>query len=150
MRFPNLTKAAIILLPGLLLSGCSWLGEMVGSGKTPPDEFVVVNKRPLVVPPDFQLRPPRPGAPSPQNIQPSAQVVNALFPNITSVPPAQSPGELALLENFKGGNANVRPQVDGDTDVVDKGLLLGEILALTPRRLESDGATIERLSSNPM
>ncbi|GAK34226.1 hypothetical protein JCM17846_26980 [Iodidimonas nitroreducens] len=129
----------------LALSGCVWVGELVGSGKNPPDEFVVVDKRPLVVPPDFQLRPPRPGVPVPQNIQPTAQVIDALFPGHTSVPPAPSDGEIAFLENFEATSPDVRSQVGGDTETVDKGPMLSELLSMEPRRLESDGATIERI-----
>lgn len=149
MTRATILRPLILSLSALAVTGCAWLGDAVGSGKHPPDEFVVVNQRPLVVPPDFQLRPPRPGVPSPQNIEPSAQVVNALFPNVTSVPPNPSAGELALLGNISGGNADIRPQVDGNTEVVQKGLLLGELLAMEPRRLESDGARIERIGSDP-
>jgi hypothetical protein len=34
-------------------------------GKRAPDEFAVVKRAPLIVPPDFDLRPPDPGAPRP-------------------------------------------------------------------------------------
>jgi hypothetical protein len=35
--------------------------ETVGLTRTAPDEFVVVSRPPLSVPPDFDLKPPRPG-----------------------------------------------------------------------------------------
>lgn len=139
---------ALIALMGL--GGCAWLGDAVGSGKHPPDEFVVVNKRPLVVPPDFKLRPPEPGKPSPQNIQPAREVVSALFPGVTEVPPKPSKGELALLDQIASdGDSNVRSNVTEGTEVVEKGPMLAEILELPPRRLESDGATIEHVRSEP-
>lgn len=130
----------------LLLAGCS---SIFGGGKQAPDEFTVVNKRPLVVPPDFQLRPPEPGKPSPQNIQPAREVVSALFPDRTEVPPELSRGEQALLANVTPGEADVRSRVGDGTEVVDKGLLLPEILSSGPRSVESDGATIRRLGSEP-
>ena len=34
-------------------------------GKRSPDEFAVVSRAPLIVPPDFELRPPRPGESAP-------------------------------------------------------------------------------------
>ena len=132
------------------LSGCAWLGDAVGSGKHPPDEFAVVNKRPLVVPPDFKLRPPEPGKPSPQNIQPAREVVSALFPGVTEVPPRASKAELALLKEIQGkSDSNVRSNVTAGTEVVEKGPMLAEILDLPPRRLESDGASIEHVRSEP-
>ena len=43
-----------------------WAGfDALGMGKRSPDEFAVVKRAPLIVPPDFDLRPPEPGAPRP-------------------------------------------------------------------------------------
>jgi len=44
-----------------------------------PDEFRVVTKAPLVVPPDFSLRPPAPGKPRPQELQPESAARTALL-----------------------------------------------------------------------
>ena len=35
--------------------------ETFGIGKRQPDEFQIVRRQPLIVPPDSTLRPPRPG-----------------------------------------------------------------------------------------
>ena len=48
----------IFLLNFLFLCSCSGVKEKVGMIKTPPDEFQVYEKKPLVVPPNFELRPP--------------------------------------------------------------------------------------------
>jgi hypothetical protein len=50
----------------LLLSGCTDLKRSIGLEKTSPDEFAVESRAPLTMPPDFQLRPPQPGATRPQ------------------------------------------------------------------------------------
>lgn len=55
----------------LLAGGCDTLKEQAGLTKRAPDEFTVVTKAPLVIPPDFSLRPPRPGIQRPQEVQPS-------------------------------------------------------------------------------
>jgi hypothetical protein len=47
-------------------------------GKRAPDEFAVVQRAPLVIPPDFELRPPRPGEPRPQTGTTSDQARAAL------------------------------------------------------------------------
>ena len=48
-----------------LLAGCG--GSKGGvMGHAAPDEFAVQRRAPLVIPPDFALNPPRPGAPRPQ------------------------------------------------------------------------------------
>ena len=50
----------------LLLLGCTDLKRSIGLEKTSPDEFAVESRAPLEMPPDFDLRPPQPGAPRPQ------------------------------------------------------------------------------------
>jgi len=47
-----------------MLGGCDTLRSTFGPNKKPPDEFSVLTKAPLVLPPEFTLRPPEPGAPS--------------------------------------------------------------------------------------
>ncbi len=41
------------------LSGCSGLGKSLGFSKNPPDEFKVVRRAPLTLPPKFSLTPPK-------------------------------------------------------------------------------------------
>jgi hypothetical protein len=52
-----------LLAPCLLLLACSGQDarETLGLTREAPDEFVVVSRPPLTVPPDFELRPPTPG-----------------------------------------------------------------------------------------
>jgi hypothetical protein len=58
----------LALLPALaLLAGCGdEMRKTFGLGKNAPDEFQVVRRAPLSLPPDFALRPPQPGAVRPQ------------------------------------------------------------------------------------
>ena len=50
----------------LSISGCTDLKKAIGLEKSAPDEFAVESRAPLEMPPDFDLRPPQPGAPRPQ------------------------------------------------------------------------------------
>jgi hypothetical protein len=54
----------LALLP---VGGCAQgsVQDALGMSKRAPDEFAVVKRAPLIVPPDFELRPPDPGAPRP-------------------------------------------------------------------------------------
>ncbi len=61
------------------LAGCQSTQKALGMSKVTPDEFRVVTKAPLVVPPDFALRPPAPGEPRPQELQPESAARNALL-----------------------------------------------------------------------
>jgi len=43
---------------GMTLMGCEGIRQATGAAKLPPDEFTVLTKAPLVLPPDYNLRPP--------------------------------------------------------------------------------------------
>lgn len=63
----------------LLVAGCgggNWK-QAVGIEPTSPDEFAVESRAPLTMPPDYNLRPPEPGAARPQerNVASKAQGV---------------------------------------------------------------------------
>ncbi|MBS0361264.1 MAG: DUF3035 domain-containing protein [Proteobacteria bacterium] len=66
-------------LTGSTLAGCASTRNALGMNKVTPDEFRVVTKAPLVVPPDFALRPPAPGKPRPQELQPESAARTALL-----------------------------------------------------------------------
>ena len=59
---------ALLLASQLVLAACAGgsVQRALGLSKRSPDEFAVVSRAPLIVPPDYELRPPRPGEPRPQ------------------------------------------------------------------------------------
>ena len=63
----------------LLLTGCSGAKEQLGLTRSAPDEFAVVKRAPLEMPPDYALRPPRPGATRPQEQATAEQAREAVF-----------------------------------------------------------------------
>jgi hypothetical protein len=65
--------AGILLVAAGLLAGCSEARQAMGLGKRAPDEFTVVKRAPLSLPPQYSLRPPEPGAPRPQEPSPTEQ-----------------------------------------------------------------------------
>jgi len=78
MKFNRLIVAtAMVAAAGL--AGCQSTQKALGMSKITPDEFRVVTKAPLVVPPDYALRPPAPGEPRPQELQPESAARNALL-----------------------------------------------------------------------
>ena len=135
------------------VSACGTIARTFGGGKNPPDEFAVVDKAPLQVPPEFTLRPPKPGEPRPQEVDPGAQTINALFPGRTTLPPPPSAGEQALLNELgtAASSPNIRSVVnDNGTLIVEKGLLLKDLLATGERQFPQDDATVERVQSTPL
>jgi Protein of unknown function (DUF3035) len=96
------SRTLALWLAGAALAGCgdTTVQEQLGLGKRAPDEFQVVRRAPLVLPPDYNLRPPAPGAPPPQQQDTSAQAEAILTGQPPRAAPAdtrQSQGELALL-----------------------------------------------------
>lgn len=94
---------AKILRTGLLLAfsasalgGCGGFSKALGGGKNPPDEFAIATKAPLVVPPDYSLRPPKPGETRPQELSPSERARQVLLGDVSAAPPTG--GEQALLQ----------------------------------------------------
>jgi hypothetical protein len=61
-------KLVLVLVAVAALSACSSVKKELGVGRNSPDEFAVVKRAPLTLPPEYALRPPaNPGeAPAPQ------------------------------------------------------------------------------------
>ena len=116
------------------LGGSAMLLASCGSGglfnRNRPDEFAVARQAPLVIPPDFALRPPQPGAPRPQDSGgPSQQALEALFGGSAQ----RSASEQAAIQAAGGAGAadtGIRSGVGSpDTNVVDKGSTTRDIVA---------------------
>jgi hypothetical protein len=75
----NRVIVASALVAAAGLAGCQSTRSALGMTKVTPDEFRVVSKAPLVVPPDYGLRPPAPGEPRPQELQPESAARTALL-----------------------------------------------------------------------
>jgi len=75
----NRVIVATALVAAVSLAGCQSAKKALGISKVTPDEFRVVTKAPLVVPPDYALRPPAPGEPRPQELQPESAARTALL-----------------------------------------------------------------------
>jgi hypothetical protein len=102
------TLGVIAVLAAIGAAGCA-------SGANSPDEFRVVRKAPLTVPPDYRLRPPAPGESRPQELLPDAQARVAIFG--TDLGKGASDGEKLFIAKA-GGDATdrqIRNQVDFDS-----------------------------------
>jgi hypothetical protein len=113
----------LLALSGLAfatLGGCTSLRQALGSEKTAPDEFRVVSKAPLVVPPEFNLRPPRPGEARPMELRADLQARNAVFG--VQLGATASDGERWLVEKAGGTNADprIRAVIDEETGGVSR------------------------------
>ncbi len=125
----------------LLGAGCAMLAACGGSGifnRDRPDEFAVQRQAPLVVPPDFSLTPPAPGAPRPSEGTASEQALEALFGG----PAARSEIETSALDRAGSAAPGIRSQVgDPATNTVAKGSITRDIIAAP----EGDGQAAQTL-----
>ena len=78
--FFRLFFSLVFILNLSLISGCgSELSDVLGTNKLPPDEFTILTKPPLIVPPEYNLRPPAEGEIRPNVQQPNRQLQSILF-----------------------------------------------------------------------
>ncbi len=118
--------ARAVVLSALLataLSGCGDARRALGWEKSAPDEFAVVSRAPLSLPPDYDLRPPQPGAARPQEGSSRDQARDVLLggrntPSRFALDHrGRSPGEMAILKKAGADQANpeIRSVVNQET-----------------------------------
>jgi len=107
-----------VLAAATAATGCASVSRAIGATKVAPDEFRVVTQAPLTLPPDYNLRPPRPGEPRPQELQPSEEARVALFGE--QVGQAASQGERTLVAAAGAGAADpdIRDTIDFESQGV--------------------------------
>jgi len=121
----RLLPACLLLAATLALGACADTRKAIGWEKATPDEFRVVTRAPLTLPPDFGLRPPAPGAARPQENSPQDSARAAIFGNeraggaANSAPgAAASAGERQLLGRTGADRADaaIRDTIDRESN----------------------------------
>jgi len=137
MRRTIFTPVTLLAFGAMALGGCSAFENFGGQKKVSPDEFKIVSHSPLTMPPNADLRPPRPGEPRPQETTPADQAKEALSPTLAGrtqqqaaakQPAVGDASERALVAKAsKGGvDPNIRSQVNRETRTIadqDKGFM---------------------------
>ncbi|MGF7173445.1 DUF3035 domain-containing protein [Azospirillum doebereinerae] len=112
-----------VALAALALTGCSDVRRSIGLDRQSPDEFSVVSRAPLTLPPSLQanLPKPRPGALRPQDSTPTQVAAGAVFGGSSrgaASPVGKSAGENSLVAQASardGIDPNIRNKVDQET-----------------------------------
>jgi hypothetical protein len=138
-RLLALSAAAILAAS---LGGCSSLRNTFGVERGGPDEFTVVRHAPLTLPPDYNLRPPQPGVPRPQEGTAQSQARSAVVGSQSGLVvgsglgsvSTQSSGEAALLQQAGQIDPSIRDTLNQEAgfDTVDRGFLEGLIFWRKP------------------
>ena len=120
---PKAPTIVLVALGASLLASCGGGGVL---GRERPDEFAVQRQAPLVIPPDFALVPPVPGAPRPAEGTAAQQALDALFGG----PAPRSGVETSALQRAGTAEPGIRTAVgDPATHTVDKGATTRSIIA---------------------
>jgi hypothetical protein len=124
----RIAHAAVLGAIAFALVGCGGFRQATGAAKLAPDEFAVMTKSPLIIPPDFNLRPPIPGAPDRNQGTPADMARTALFGQNPQAAAAAlggsfSDGERALLARSGGSVADpaIREAISSDSGLTDQG-----------------------------
>ena len=116
------TGVIVVTMSALLLAGCGGGGLF---NRQRPDEFAVQRQAPLVIPPDFALVPPAPGAPRPTDTSTAQQAQSALF----GAPQPRSGVETSVGSKAGQAAPAIRSTVgDPMTNTVDKGDVARDII----------------------
>ena len=121
----NKFALAAAIVGVLIVTGCDGAREAIGIGKQSPDEFAVVTRAPLSMPPDYGLRPPQPGVdrPQEQKVTDSARdlIVKSANSNAsTRRVSTASLGETALLSKAGATNPdpNIRREINRESSIL--------------------------------
>jgi hypothetical protein len=101
----NVTQLVLVAAGAASLGACGSAGI---ANRERPDEFAVQRQAPLVVPPDFELVPPQPGAPRPAEGTAAQQALDALFGG----PAPRSAIETSALRRAGEAEQGLRSSVD--------------------------------------
>jgi hypothetical protein len=106
----------------LAATACEGVKDQVGLTRTSPDEFAVVKRAPLEMPPSYSLRPPAPGMARPQEQSTSDQAKQTVFgaEAVSSSGPARTDGESLLLHHAGAevADPNVRIAIDREAEAM--------------------------------
>jgi hypothetical protein len=119
----SVVAACVVLSVATGLAGCQSAARALGVQAVAPDEFKVIAKAPLVLPPDYGLRPPAPGEPRPQELQPESRAREAVLGQRQAL--TRTDGEKLLVNKAGADKADplIRYVVDdeyGDITYKDK------------------------------
>ena len=94
----------VLTMASAALAAC---GSSPLANRNAPDEFAILTKPPLTVPPDFALTPPKPGETRPDELSTTQRTQQLLLGDTNYAPPSN--GELALIQ--EAGAVAVDPSI---------------------------------------
>jgi len=141
--------SAASLFGAFLLSGCADFKQIIGLDQPIPDEFAVESRAPLTIPPDFNLRPPEPGAPRPQEESTEKQAEQIIEQAGPGGPGSKQAADLRLRSAENG-----LPNIGGNSQAPDAAGMVGS-QSLSNKLLDygdtgNAGATVDKRDTTPL
>jgi len=111
---------ALIVAAAVILPGCASIARATGATKSAPNEFNILTKPPLVVPPEYNLRPPKAGEFKASDAYSSKVAREALLGEVDDAKPSR--GEILLMTQAGAGRSDpaIRVEIDGSNQIEKK------------------------------
>ena len=139
----------VVLMTGSLLSGCSNVRDALGQNKKSPDEFSILARAPLSVPPNFSLRVPNKGMERPQ--EPSSRNMgrDIIFKKSNSERGNDSKSNSSSIRGLLGtdkANPKIREIINAETKnmVFEDKLFLDKLLSW--KKPSEDGVLVDAVA----
>jgi hypothetical protein len=133
----------------LLVAACTDFKKSIGLEPGMPDEFAVESRAPLTIPPEFDLRPPTPGAPRPQE-KSADQQAKDVFQGAGPGEPGKQASDSRLRRSEAGLpdiGAPGRQSPDPNAAVADRSLS-GKLLEYGDT--STDSGTVDKRETSPL
>lgn len=115
-------RLLLLVSCAVLVTACSSAKKQLGLGRNSPDEFSVVERAPLTLPPDYTLRPPRNGSEQRDYESAQAQAKRVVLGSNADTENIATSGSATDLLLQQAGAAkaqpNIRAAVDKETAVI--------------------------------
>lgn len=141
----HMIKMTSLAVLALATTACSSVGKQLGLTRQAPNEFNILTKAPLSVPPEYNLRPPKIGESSLENNYSQETAREALIGDIDSAEPSE--GEVVLMSKAGVGRANpeIRLEIDGQNSVERKSSGFADTILFwnNGRQVNPDGSPLD-------
>lgn len=138
-------RVVMLSAAALSLAACgNSIKEEVGLRRTAPDEFAVVTRAPLSVPPDYTLRPPRPGEGRGQET-PVREVARQTVFGSSDMNPDAEKASSGFMGKFGAADPSIRNTVDDENGegVEEKGKPVAKRLLFWKKDGSDKGVTLD-------